>query len=276
LEFGLHSIRSVDKAGVVPNKVVDLFNRVAERYDEVVPFFAAFGEQIAEAVPITSGTRLLDVGTGRGAVATQAFRRGCTVTAIDAAPAMLANLVDEYAGIDAVVMDAHRLGFADASFDVVVSSFAVHLLDQPLMALREIARVLRPGGLVAFTTPGHPPGTETDANCDWPGDPLPGLFAEFSHLLAPGGGIGQALDAPRVLEEAGFHGVEVRTVQVDLPVPDGETYWQWCLTHGSLAFLEDLPAHRREEFRRRLIQAADAMPVLRLRRAAAVWIGCKP
>jgi ubiquinone/menaquinone biosynthesis C-methylase UbiE len=260
----------------VPNKVVDLFNRVAVSYDEVVPFFAAFGERIADVLAFTPGCRVLDVGAGRGAVAGQAFRRGCAVTAIDAAGAMLARLVHNWTGVNAAVMDAHRLGFADASFDVVVSSFVVHLLDQPLVALREALRVLRPCGLVAFTTPGLPPGVDGATYAAPLGDPLPALFAEFSQRLPSGGGIGQALDAPLVLDAAGFRDIEVRPVQVDLPVLDGHTYWQWCLSHGSLAFLEDLPTDHREEFRRRLIDAAEALPQLRLRRTASVWIGRKP
>ena len=88
--------------------------------------------------------------------------------------------------------------------------------------------------------------------------------------------MGQAIDAQALLTTTGFVDIEISTIRVDLPIPDGEVYWRWGLTHGSLAYFEDLPADRREEFRQRLIAATDALGLRRLRRTASVWAGRKP
>jgi 2-polyprenyl-3-methyl-5-hydroxy-6-metoxy-1,4-benzoquinol methylase len=66
-----------------------LFDRLADRYDQVVPFFAGFAGQLLDVLAPDPGTRLLDIGSGRGAAAAAAAPRGCAVTAADAAPRMV-------------------------------------------------------------------------------------------------------------------------------------------------------------------------------------------
>jgi ubiquinone/menaquinone biosynthesis C-methylase UbiE len=132
----------------VPHQVIDVFDRLASQYDEVIPFFAAMGVQIVSAVSFIPGARVLDLGAGTGAVTGEALDRGAQVTAIDAAPAMIARLRREHPRAEAAVMDAHHLDFPDASFDVAIASFVVHLLDDPEAAAREVRRVLVPGGAV--------------------------------------------------------------------------------------------------------------------------------
>jgi ubiquinone/menaquinone biosynthesis C-methylase UbiE len=132
----------------VPHQVIDVFDRLASQYDEVIPFFAAMGAQIASAVSFIPGARILDLGAGTGAVTGEALDRGAQVTAIDAAPVMIARLRREHPRAEAAVMDAHHLDFPDASFDVAIASFVVHLLDDPEAAAREVRRVLVPGGAV--------------------------------------------------------------------------------------------------------------------------------
>jgi precorrin-6B methylase 2 len=66
-----------------------LFDRLAHRYDQVIPFFAEFATQLLDLVEAAPGTRLLDIGSGRGAIAVAVATRGCAVTAVDAAPRMV-------------------------------------------------------------------------------------------------------------------------------------------------------------------------------------------
>ena len=100
----------------------------------------------------TAGLRVLEVGTGPGFFAILLRELGCEVTAVDLAPAMLAEarknagpLAD---GIRFAEMNAEALSFADESFDAVVSRNLTWNLPHPDRAYAEWARVLRPGGLL--------------------------------------------------------------------------------------------------------------------------------
>jgi ubiquinone/menaquinone biosynthesis C-methylase UbiE len=98
--------------------------------------------------------RALDLGTGPGYVAVQISRQrpGLTMVGLDLAAHMLTEARQQAARAELngralwPQADGHDLPFADASFDLVISSFALHHWTDPLRILNEIARVLRPGG----------------------------------------------------------------------------------------------------------------------------------
>lgn len=96
-----------------------------------------------------AGGRVLDLGAGTGAASRAAGRRGATVTAADAAFGMLA--AGAGARPPAAVADARALPFRPAAFDAVVAAFSLNHLEDPATALREAARVVRPGGAVVAT-----------------------------------------------------------------------------------------------------------------------------
>lgn len=253
----------------------ELFDRVAADYDGVVPFFAEFGAAIVAAIDPPAGCRLLDLGAGRGALAGPALARGCQVTAIDAAPAMVAHLAEEFPAAEVHVMDAQALAFADAGFDVVASSFVIHVLDDPAAGIAEAYRVLRPGGVFAFTGgSSRSAGGPAPFAADELGVRLNELFGEFTPYLPANGSMGTPVDAAEALEQAGFTDLTEKYAEVAIPFPDTETLWQWSLTHGYRAFIEDLPDDRRAEFRDRLL-ALEAKDLV-LRRVSGVWSGRKP
>lgn len=132
----------------VTSPVPALFDRLADRYDQVVPFFAEFAAQLLDVVAPVPGTRLLDVGSGRGAIASAAAARGCVVTAVDAAPRMVSLLSDAHPEMDARLMDAHRLDLPDSSYDLATGGFVIHLVDDRARVLYELRRILRPGASV--------------------------------------------------------------------------------------------------------------------------------
>ena len=111
------------------------------------------------------GDLLLDLGCGFGRHAFEAARRGASVVALDAGPdevaqvrATLGAMVDagELAPDDpatAVVGDALALPFADATFDRVIASEVLEHIPDDTSAMRELARVLKPGGAMAVTVP---------------------------------------------------------------------------------------------------------------------------
>ena len=96
------------------------------------------------------GAAIIDVGSGPGIYARDLALRGARVTAVDSAPAMRAGAVAEAkaAGVTIDVADgeANDLPFPDASFDAATLVQVIEYVPDAVGALREIARVLKPGG----------------------------------------------------------------------------------------------------------------------------------
>jgi SAM-dependent methyltransferase len=105
---------------------------------------------------IKAGQRVLDVGCGTGVVALAAARTGAHVSGLDLTPELLVrareNAAIAGAEIDWHEGDAEALPFADGEFDVVVSQFGHMFAPRPDVATREMLRVLKPGGTIAFAT----------------------------------------------------------------------------------------------------------------------------
>jgi demethylmenaquinone methyltransferase / 2-methoxy-6-polyprenyl-1,4-benzoquinol methylase len=100
---------------------------------------------------IPAGSRVLDVATGTGAVAAELVARGCTVVGLDQSPEMLAVARERLAGdVEFVEGRAEALPFADASFDALTVTYLLRYVDDPEATLRELARVVRPGGTLAM------------------------------------------------------------------------------------------------------------------------------
>jgi len=76
--------------------------------------------------------------------------------------------------------------------------------------------------------------------------------------------MGIELDVADLLTRAGFIDVTRSSVEVCLEVPDAQTYWDWTLTHGMRAFVDDLPADRRAEFRDHMLTQLSSQKVITL------------
>lgn len=115
------------------------------------------------------GERLLDLGCGAGRHAFEAARRGARVVALDAGSdevlkvrdtlgAMFeAGEITDPRGTGPVKGDALRLPFPDGAFDRVVAAEVLEHIPHDTDAMRELVRVLRPGGLMAVTVPRYGP-----------------------------------------------------------------------------------------------------------------------
>ena len=113
---------------------------------------------LLDAVDARFGTRLLDLACGTGVVSAGALMRGCTVVGADFAPDMLAEATRRWPGAEFRLCDAEDMPFEDARFDAVASNFGFLHFPHPEVALAETARVLKPGGKLAFTAWTHDAG----------------------------------------------------------------------------------------------------------------------
>ncbi len=155
-----------------PNRVArELFAPVAETYDRYARLLS-FGQDprwrsfLVSRIEAGPDDGLLDVATGTGAVALALARRyGCAVTAVDQSPEMLAVATRRVAAartthpIRLVEARAEALPFDDASFDALTFTYLLRYVEDPAAALRELARVVRPGGRIAsleFSIPQNP------------------------------------------------------------------------------------------------------------------------
>lgn len=112
------------------------------------------GESLCEAVDLRAGARVLDVAAGNGNATLAAARRWAEVTSTDYVPALLehgrARAAAEGLTVKFEPADAENLPYADASFDVVLSTFGVMFTPDQEKAAAEMARVCRPGGKIGL------------------------------------------------------------------------------------------------------------------------------
>jgi SAM-dependent methyltransferase len=120
-------------------------------------------EAILEAAGVSAGTRLLDVGCGSGLALTLAADRGAVVTGIDVSPGLLGVARQRLPQADLRLGDLQVLPFADAVFDVVISTNALQFASDAVAAVAEVARVVRPGGAVAASLFAEPERNQSTA-----------------------------------------------------------------------------------------------------------------
>src|SRR5215470_5722525 len=140
------SLQELDKT-----TIAKAYARWAPVYDLV--FGAVFdrGRKAAIAAAERIGGRILDVGIGTGLSLTD-YSRSNRICGVDLSEPMLRKAQERVAefGLTNVetlaVMDAEKLGFPDAFFDVVVAQYVITVVPDPEATLNEFARVLKPGG----------------------------------------------------------------------------------------------------------------------------------
>ncbi|MFP4345285.1 MAG: class I SAM-dependent methyltransferase [Anaerolineales bacterium] len=130
------------------------------RYDRIAPVYdlmeftvekLAFEDWRAQLWSLLEGQRVLEVGVGTGKNLPY-HRAGSRVTAVDLSPRMLVRAQqkasESSAGLDFVRADAQHLPFATGAFESAVATFVFCSVPDPVQGLREVARVVRPGGQV--------------------------------------------------------------------------------------------------------------------------------
>ena len=139
----------------MPELTLQELEATAAAYEErLVPaLFRHWTEPVVLAAEIRSGQRVLDVACGTGALARRvaaAVGPNGSVVGLDLNPGMLAVAGRTAPGIDWQEGSAEALPFDDETFDAVVSQFGLMLFADPVAALKEMRRVLSPGGRLAL------------------------------------------------------------------------------------------------------------------------------
>jgi ubiquinone/menaquinone biosynthesis C-methylase UbiE len=229
------------------------WDAIAPGYDRTnTPTQMWIAEQGLRRAGLRAGMRLLDVAAGSGALSIPAARLGARVLATDQSAAML-RLLDARArreglAVETRVMDGHALGLDDDSFDIAGSQFGVMLFPDMPKGIREMARVVRPGGRVLMNVYGDPHeieflgflvGAVQSVRPDFHGPPMDPPPLPF-----------QLADPRRLRKElaaAGLKDVEVETVTETTEHATGKDLWEWLVWSnpivetvlGSLSLTDD-------------------------------------
>ena len=144
-----------------PHEVAEMFDGVAKRYD-LTNTVLSFGQDrgwrraTRAALGLRPGERVLDVGAGTGVSTEELERSGAFAVGADLSIGMLRAGRHARPSVPLLAGDALRLPFADATFDAVTISFALRNVVDTDGALRELARVTRPGGRLVVCEFSHP------------------------------------------------------------------------------------------------------------------------
>jgi demethylmenaquinone methyltransferase/2-methoxy-6-polyprenyl-1,4-benzoquinol methylase len=161
-------------------EALELFSGLPRHYDALSAALSFWQDPrwrraMVSALAPAPGERILDVATGTGMVAAELLAcADCSVVGVDQSPQMLAaarvrfatveraadSTVDAGAGrarVELIEGEAEALPFADASFDALTFTYLLRYVDDPPATMRELARVVRPGGRVASLEFGVPP-----------------------------------------------------------------------------------------------------------------------
>jgi demethylmenaquinone methyltransferase/2-methoxy-6-polyprenyl-1,4-benzoquinol methylase len=202
---------------LAPEEVRTMFDRIAPVYDAMnramtLGLDRKWRRLTAEAV-VTPGARVLDACCGTGDLALADARAGGRVTGVDFSGEMLARAERKAPEFDWVQADAAALPFPDASFDAVTVGFGIRNLADLEGGLRELARVLVPGGRLGCLEITRPRGILRPFFRLWfdglvpvAGKVLPG-GAAYSYLPASVRRFPGPEDLAGAMEEAGFAGV---------------------------------------------------------------------
>lgn len=244
------------------------FDVAADAYTE---FMGRYSEPLAvlfaELADVRTGLRALDVGCGPGALTAQLVARlgSDSVWAIDPSESFVAATRARLPHVDVRSGVAESLPFPDDGFDVVLAQLVVHFMSDPVSGLAEMARVARPGGLVAACVWDHAGG----------GGPL-ATFWRAVHDIDPVARDESRLAGAREghLEElcraAGLTDTEATTLTVKVRFATFDDWWRpFTLGVGPAgAYVSGLDASGCDLLRMR---CAELLPRAPLEIAASAW-----
>ncbi len=137
------------------------FDVAADAYDRFMGRYSTLlSPQMADLAGVVAGQRVIDVGCGPGALTAELVGRvgASSVAAVDPSEPFVEAAKGRHPGVDVRLASAEALPFPEAAFDAAIAQLVVHFMSDPVAGLREMARVTRPGGVVAACVWDHAGG----------------------------------------------------------------------------------------------------------------------
>jgi SAM-dependent methyltransferase len=214
-------------------------------YQRITETIADIHEAVVERLQPGPGDDMLDLACGTGAVAELAAQRGARVVGVDLAPALIETAKERASQqgleIDYRVGDAENLDFPDASFDKVSSTCGIMFTPDHEAVARQLARIVRPGGLIALASWTPTGGLAKMFKVMAPYQPSPPPSSPFDW--------GDETRVGELLGEA-FE-LDLTEHVSTLRVPSGEDYWElFSTSYGPTKTLAEALGDRRAELQR--------------------------
>ena len=134
----------------------DYFDQVADQWDNLQASF--YSEKVRDWALATAAVQVgdiaADIGCGSGFITDGLIHAGLRVVAVDQSEVMLAEMKRKFASIAAVDYrcgEAEQLPIADSSVDYAFANMYLHHVERPPIAIKEMARILKPGGTLVIT-----------------------------------------------------------------------------------------------------------------------------
>ena len=245
-------------------EITAVFSRGSDLYSKIGPqFFNHFGRSLVKHAGIQAGEQVLDIACGRGAVLFPAHEKSGMgqVIGIDLAEGMVKETQQEIQqrglkNLDIHHMDAEKLQFPANFFDAVLCGFAMFFLPKIDVTLAGISRVLKPGGILAFSTFGE----STDER--W--KHLNALNKSYYDRMKPQPKIKtKSLESPEEINEiliaAGFTQIEIIEETRDFYYKDAAEWWATIWTHGYRFFLEMMTEETLAAYKKEALPLVDQL-----------------
>jgi SAM-dependent methyltransferase len=240
-------------AGVSFAVAADAYDRFMGRYS------TRLAPQLADFAGVQREQRALDVGCGPGALTGELVARlgAEAVAAVDPSEQFVIAARERHPGVDVRRAAAEDLPFPDGGFDVALAQLVVHFMADPIVGLSEMARVTRPGGVVAACVWDHA-GRRGPLSLFWTGVRQLDPAAQDESELA-GARAGHPVE---LFEAAGLHGIDDTELAVRLEYASFDDWWEpFTLGVGPAgAYVAGLDAVRREEVKERCRQLVPEAP----------------
>ncbi|WP_258725723.1 class I SAM-dependent methyltransferase [Cellulomonas sp. NS3] len=244
------------------------FHVAADAYDRFMGRFSGpLAACFADWAGVRPGMRALDVGSGPGALTAELVGRlgAGAVHAVEPSPTFVEAVRARLPGVDVRAASAEDLPFDDDTVDAALAQLVVHFLADPVRGLREMARVTRPGGVVAACVWDHAGG----------GGPLAAFWGAV-HELTPAARDESGLAGARaghlaeLFVAAGIGDVEQSCLSVSVPFASFDDWWEpFTLGVGPAgAHVAGLDADGRAALRAR---CAELLPTAPFEVRASAW-----